>query len=665
MPQRTSASLITASNDNSQTITAETLASDTLPTSAVPTIGDVVAARFGRRDLMKGLLAATALSAITGPLTFLAKRAEAATFTFTEVSHGVDETHHVAPGYDADILIRWGDPVLADAPAFNPLKQTAEGQAKQFGYNNDYIGFTALPAGSNGTDHGLLCVNHEYTTSEHMFPNLPDPQAAMTKDLVDIEMAAHGGSVIEIVKYNGKWQVVPGSRYARRITSETPMRIAGPAAGHDRMKTSYDKTGAQVRGMVNNCAGGMTAWGTSLTCEETFNNYFVGELPAGHAETVNYKSYGVPGKEYAWGKFHARFDIGKEPTEANRIGWIVEIDPYDPKSVPVKRTAIGRFKHEGAESIVNSDGRVVLYSGDDERFAFVYRFVTAGKFNPTDRAANRDLLDSGTLYAGQFTADGKVQWLPLVYGNGPLTAENGFRSQADVVIETRRAAQLMGATPMDRPEDVEPTKTTGKVYIALTNNDRRKPEQVDAANPRAANQWGQVLEMTAPGGDHTADSFTWEILVKCGDPKVAEIGAMWNPATSQNGWFACPDGCATDTQGRLWISTDQGAAWKKASGTADGIFAVETRGEARGTSKMFFRVPVGAEMTGPLILADDRTMFCAVQHPSVDGPEAWDKFGRKSNYADPATRWPDFKPDMPTRPSVVVITKQDGGIIGS
>lgn len=654
-----------ASNDNTPTITA--LAVDDVMLTE-QTIGDVIAARFGRRDLMKGLLAATALSAITGPLAFLSSRqaqAMGSAFGFSEIAHGVDETHHVAPGYDADILIRWGDPVTADAPAFDPMRQTAAAQAKQFGYNNDYVGFVPLPVGSTSADHGLLCVNHEYTTSVQMFPNMPDPRSAMTKPLVDIEMAAHGASVVEIRKQSGKWQAVAGSRYGRRITSETPIRMSGPAAGHDRMKTGADPTGTQVRGMVNNCAGGVTAWGTYLTCEENFNNYFVGELAAGHPEEANYKSYGVPGKEYSWGKFHDRFDIGKEPNEANRFGWVVEIDPHDPASVPVKRTALGRFKHEGAESLVNKDGRVVLYSGDDERFAYIYRFVTAGCYNASDRAANRDLLDSGTLYAAKFSADGKLEWLPLVFGNGPLTVANGFRGQADVVIETRKAARLLGATAMDRPEDVEPVKGGDKIYVALTNNDRRKPEQIDAVNPRPLNQWGHIVEMTAPGGDHAAVTFGWEILVKCGDPAVADIGAMWNPATTQNGWFACPDMLATDGQGRLWIGTDQGANWKKASGTADGIWAVDTKGAARGTSRMFFRVPVGAEMCGPVFTSDDRTLFCAVQHPAVDGPEHWAPFGRKSTFADPATRWPDFKPDMPVRPSVVVITKQDGGVIGS
>ena len=640
-----------------------------------PTMGDVIVSRFGRRDLMKGLLAATAITAIASPLAaVLPRRAEAqaagSAFNFTEVPHGVDANHHVAPGYSADVLIRWGDPVTADAPAFDPYNLTAEAQSKQFGYNNDYIGVFPLPMGGASGDRALLCVNHEYTALYLMMPNLADQQAKdvrfkdMTKALADIEMAAHGGSVVEVVKQNGKWSVVKGSPYNRRITAETPMRISGPAAGHDRMKTSYDASGTMVRGMINNCAGGTTPWGTYLSAEENFNNYFSGKVD-GHKEEANYKSYGIPGGEYAWGMFHDRFDLNKEENEANRFGWIVEIDPYDANATPVKRTSIGRFKHEGAETIVNADGRVVVYSGDDERFAFVYKFVTAGRYNPNDRAANRDLLDSGTLYAAKYTDDGKIEWLPLVHGQGPLTAANGFNSQADVLIETRKAARLLGATPMDRPEYVVPNPKTNKVYVMLTNNDRRQPAQLDKINDRAGNLWGQVLEMTPANGDHASTAGTWDLVVKAGNPADPSTGAQWNMATSQNGWFACPDGCAVDNQGRLWVATDQGGGWKKASGTADGVWALDTEGAARGTGKHFYRVPVGAEMCGLTFTSDDRTMLVSVQHPAADGPELWEGFGRKSSFADPATRWPDFDSKTPTRPSVVAITKQGGGVIGS
>lgn len=296
----------------------------------------------------------------------------------------------------------------------------------------------------------------------------------------------------------------------------------------------------------------------------------------------------------------------------------------------------------------------------DERFDYVYKFVTTGKFDPNNRAANLDLLDEGTLHVAKFAEDGSFEWLPLVHGQGPLTPENGFASQADVLIETRRAADLLGATKMDRPEDIQPNAVNGKVYVMLTNNSRRKADQADAANPRADNAFGHLIELAEEGGDFAATKGRWEILLKCGDPSVAEVGASFSTSTTANGWFGMPDNCAVDAAGRLWVATDGNSP--KATGRTDGIWAVDTEGAARATSKLFFRVPVGAEMCGPLLLPDMQTMFVAVQHPA-DGGEDWEGFGRPSYYEDLSTRWPDFKDDMPTRPSVVVITRQGGGKI--
>lgn len=642
--------------------------------SANATIGDIIAERLSRRDLMKGALAVTAITAAVSPLALAsaerARAAEAAnavvpTFNFAEIAAGSDEMHHVADGYDADVLIRWGDKVLGDAPEFDPHAQSAAAQARLFGYNNDFLGFIPL---DGRRDHGLLVVNHEYTSEELMFPRLGRQDqdakfAGMTAELVGIEMMAHGGSVIEIRKTDGKWAVVPDSRYARRITAETEMRISGPASGNEWMKTAAEPTGTRVHGMINNCAGGVTPWGTWLSCEENINGYFWGKAAAeGSGDAAQaLRRYGAPAEWYAWGKFHDRFSVAKEPNEINRFGWVVEIDPLDPASVPVKRTAMGRFKHEGAANIVNRDGRFVVYQGDDERFDYVYRFVTEAIVDPDNRAANRDILDRGTLSVARFNADGSGEWLPLVHGGdeGWLTKAFGFRDQGDVVIHARLAADLLGATKMDRPEDVEANPKTGKVYVILTNNTKRKPEQIDAANPRAANPFGHIIEITPDDGDHAAPTFRWEILVKCGDPSIATVGASFNPATSKDGWFANPDNVAVDSDGRLWIATDGNSAPR--TGRNDGIWAMETEGPLRGTSKLFFRVPNGAEMCGPAFTPDLETFFVAVQHPGEaddDGP-----LSPSGTFENPSTRWPDFKPGMPPRPSVVAITKKGGGKI--
>ncbi|GAB1583655.1 PhoX family protein [Phyllobacterium phragmitis] len=632
-----------------------------------PTMGEIIAKRFSRRGFLQGSLAVSAIAATVSPLALLtaehAKAESGSAFSFKEVEAGVDDKHHVAEGYDADVLLRWGDPLFLDAPAFDPTKQTADAQAKQFGYNNDYVGYIPLEGSST---HGLLVVNHEYTNPHLMFPGLVTvtegkiKQNPLSKDQVDVEMAAHGGTIVEIRKVDGKWQPVLDGKYNRRITANTEMQLSGPAAGHDRLKTKADPTGTKVFGTVNNCAGGVTPWHTYIMAEENIHGYFSGELPADHPEAANYKRMGIPEGAYEWANFYDRFDISKEPNEPNRFGWVVEVDALDPNSVPKKRTALGRVKHEGAESIVNKDGRVVFYLGDDERFDYVYKFVTAGKFNPDDRAANMDLLDEGTLYVAKFSEDGTVEWMPLVFGQGPLTAENGFKSQADVLIETRRSADLLGATKMDRPEDVQPNGVTGKVYVMLTNNTKRTEEQVDAANPRAKNAFGHIIEIAEADGDFAATKGTWEVLLKCGDPSIADVGATFSTETTKNGWFGMPDNCAVDSAGRLWVSTDGNN--NKDTGRTDGLWAVDTQGEARATSKLFFRVPVGAEMCGPLFTPDDETAFVAVQHPA-DGGEDWEGHGRPSYYEDLSTRWPDFRDDLPTRPSVVAITKQGGGKI--
>lgn len=614
----------------------------------------LIAARLSRRE---ALLAGIAAATLGSPRD--AEAAGPSTLGFKELQLGMDETHHVADGYEAQVLIRWGDKVMADAPAFDPAMLTAAAQEKQFGYNCDYIGFHPLPLGSPGSDHGLLAVNHEYVNSNLMFAGLGagrDANLKTSKAQVEVELAAHGMSIIEVKKTGGAWSVVEGSKYARRITGVTPMQISGPAAGHDRLKTSADPTGTRVLGMLNNCAGGMTPWGTVLTGEENINGYFGGDrdkLP----EAALYKRYGI-GREawYSWPKHVDRFSIDKEPNEPHRFGWVVEIDPYDPASTPIKRTAIGRLKHEGATYALAPDNRVVIYTGDDERGEYVYKFVTTGRYDAADRVANANLLDDGTLYVAQLADDGGVKWLALVHGQGPLTAENGFNSQADVLINTRGAADLLKATPMDRPEDVETNPVTGTVYVMLTNNTNRKPEQIDKANPRASNAHGHIVEIIPPKvdgkPDHAAIDAKWSIFILGGKPGI-DAGARYHRMTSENGWLSCPDNCAFDSKGRIWIATDGAPT---AAGIADGIWAADVTGYGRGLTRLFFQAPTGAEVCGPTLTPDDQTLFLAIQHPGEDPGSTFEK---------PSTRWPDFKPEMPPRPSVVVITKKGGGIIGS
>jgi len=637
-------------------------ASDDIPSNPLhnPTIGEIIARR-SRRDVMRGMLGVSAMSAMVSPAALFAARAaeaqsQGASFDFTELDAGVTADQRVAEGYDAHVLIRWGDPVEADAPDFDPMNQSAEAQEKQFGYNNDFIGYVPLPAGSDNSEHGLLAVNHEYTNEELMFPNYSED----TAETVAIEQAAHGLTVVEVSKDgpNGQWTYKKDSPYNRRISGRsTPLTISGPAAGHARLKTSADPTGLNIIGTLNNCAGGVTPWGTTLHAEENFHGYFGGTLEEGHRETRNHARYGVPGEWYSWAKFDRRFDVGQEPNEANRFGWIVELDPYDPNSTPVKRTALGRFKHEAAWVAVADDGRIGVYMGDDQRFDYLYKFVSNNRYDPNDRRANFGLLDDGTLFVARFHENGKVDWLPLVWGTGPLTPENGFESQADVLIETRVAADLVGATPMDRPEDVEVDPTSGHVYVMLTNNSQR--EDTNPANTRAPNPHGHIVDI-ATGKDYGSLQDDWSVLVQCGNPENPDEEAVWGPATTESGWFSSPDNCAIDNRGRLWVTTDGNSAAE--TSRSDGVWAMETEGELRGSAKHFYSCPAGAEMCGPYFTPNDETLFLAVQHPADNG-EDWPEFGQPSTFENPSTRWPDFQDGMPARPSVVSVVKSGGGKI--
>lgn len=559
---------------------------------------------------------------------------------FRDLPSVVTPNDAVAKGYAANILIRWGDPVLSDAPVFAPDAKTPQAQERQFGSNNDFIGFFPLPWNSNNSVHGLLAVNHEYASTKVFYAG-KTPETITETD-VRAEMASLGLSIIEVRKSGGDWRVVEGSRFARRITPMTPMRLSGPAAGHSRLRTSDDPSGLNVLGTISNCAGGKTPWGTVITAEENFQNMFRGAPSNDHPEAAQLSAYGIKGDgKSPWGKYETRFDASVEPHEANRFGYMVEFDPYDPASVPVKRTHLGRFRHEAASIVIAPNGRLVAYLGEDRMNGGIFRFVSKNPYRRTmSKAEAGALLDEGELSVARFS-ERRLTWIPLTPGNGALAR---YETLGDLLIETQIAAELAGGTPMDRPEDIEVNPVNGLIYVNLTRGDSRTV--ADAANPRARNKDGHILELIPPSGDHTAAEFKWNVLLLCGGDGT---GARYGQGTRTV--MSGPDNIAFDPKGRLWVATDNDRWNDPSMPIPNGLFACEVDGSRRAQVKFFYNVPSGAELCGPEFTPDGRTLFVAVQHPD------WSKAPEKGN-------WPDWKPGLPPRASVVAITRNDGGPIG-
>ena len=570
---------------------------------------------------------------------------------FKGIPASTADTIILPEGYQYQVLASWGDPIFPDAPAFDPSGKTlASAQERQFGDNNDGMSFFPLDA-----NRGVLAINHEYINPELMFAH---QGKAMTAEDVKTSQAAHGVSVIEVVKQDGRWVVDKAGKLNRRITASTPMDITGPAAGHDLMKTSADATGTKALGTINNCANGFTPWGTYLTCEENFNNYF-GTADAAFALSDHMKRYGIESKDtrYHWSQFDERFDIAKNPNEMNRFGWVVEIDPMDPNSTPKKHTALGHIKHENAEVVVNPDGRLVVYMGDDERGEYLYKFVSSGHYKAEDKQANSKLLDEGTLYVAKFNSannelKGQGEWIELTHGKNGLTKENGFADQGEVLIKTRQAATQVGGTTMDRPEWVAVHPNGKTVFCTLTNNKNRgkKDNQpIDGVNPRAENPYGQIVRWTPTNADHAANTFDWDLFVLAGNPTVHKEGLMAGSANiNPKNMFNSPDGIGFDKDGRLWIQTDGNYSNKKefgGMGNNQMLCADPNTGEIR----RFLTGPVACEVTGLTFTPDYTTMFVGIQHPGEDlEPSHFPAGG-------------DSKP----RSSVIVITRTDGGVIGA
>lgn len=603
------------------------------------------------------------------------------------------------PGYTHDVLIRWGESLSPSAPDLDATKldsgallapNAAEHQRLQFGQNCDAIHFFPL---SGRGDRGVLCVNNEYTDDALMFPGHPGftgissgASRAYVKEhpqVVSVAKAAQGVSVIEVRRVRGRWQFVKDSPLNRRITADTPMDVGGPARGSALMRTKADPEGVRVFGTMANCAGGETPWGTYLTAEENIQDYFanLGQLKArsdvdpfiveAHRRFRMWKAQSL----YNWDIADARFDLATTPTEPFRFGWIVEIDPRDPTSTPIKRTALGRFAHEGASPVIAQNGRVAVYMGDDDRFEYVYKFISTARFDPKNRAANRNLLDQGTLHVARFDASGTGQWLPLVFDpKGPLNAAAGFRDQADVLIKARMAAYVLGATPMDRPEDVEANPTTGRIYVACTRNENRTAQsksttyggrEIDsgpnAANPRGANAFGHIIEIREAGDDHTSLEFSWEVFLLAGDPSGGRLITDLSQVKTDSAYYAgyanaadlspigSPDNIGFDNAGNLWIVTDG----TQPNGANDGCWVCPTTGPNRGRLQQFMSGPVGCEVCGCQFTPDGETLFMSIQHPGEGGTTA-----------EPRSHWPDGPGTQP-RASVIAIGKQGGGVIGS
>ncbi|MCH6161336.1 PhoX family protein [Streptomyces marispadix] len=660
-------------------------------TSGNEYVGDVIARVLSRRSVLRagavagvaaaatatGACSAGSAGALSAGDADAAKGKPAKGLRFTPVEPNTDDKVTVPEGYGQNIVIRWGEPILRGAPDFDPKKQSAKAQKGQFGYNNDFLSLLPLDekeAQEGGGKRQLLVANHEYTDENLMFAgyDADDP----TREQAEIGWAAHGLSVVVVEgeKGTGALKAVPRHRLNRRVTATTAFEVTGPAAGSKWLRTSEDPEGRKVLGTLNNCSGGTTPWGTTLHGEENIDQYFANTAKVKDDEhRKRLERYALKGTETErkWERFDDRFDVVKEPYEPHRFGWVVELDPYDPESAPRKRTALGRFKHEAAQPRLTGDGRPVVYMGDDERFEYLYKFVSSKRMrrggSRADHEHNMSLLDHGTLYVAKLTGDspegeidgsgelpagdhefdGRGEWIPLATGDEShvegMTAD-------EVYVFTRIAGDKAGATKMDRPEDVEPSPRTGRVYAALTNNTDRGAAgkaRPDEANPRKNNKHGHVLEFAEHGDDPAARRFTWRLFLVCGDPE--------DPGTYFGGFpkdqvspISCPDNVAFDDYGNLWLATDDGQL-----GFHDGLFGVATTaGSRRGEVRQFLTVPNGAETCGPLI--QDRRVLVSVQHPGeIDG----------ASVEEPASQWPDG-PGSYVRPAVVSVWRKDGGDIG-
>ncbi|MEM7544829.1 MAG: PhoX family phosphatase [Pseudomonadota bacterium] len=600
---------------------------------------EIVERAIGRRGFLGGVLAFGSVAAIGAGIAPDAQAAaHSSRFAFDQIPTSTADAISLPPGYSSHVVVRWGDPLTSDGPAFDHATLgTGATQAVTFGDNIDGMELFQIDGAT------VIVVNNEYTNRKVLWPS----GAPETDDDVLKGKMAHGLSIVEIADTDGDWGVVLDSQYNRRVTPDTPMEITGPARGHDLLKTAADPDGVQSLGTWNNCGSGLTPWGTYLACEENFNGYF-SAADADHEVSPELARYGISAEDwgYGWAKIDERFDVSKHPNEPNRAGWVVELDPSDPTSIPKKRTALGRFKHENAEVVVNTDGRIAIYMGDDERGEFVYRYLSNGVYAP---GADTDaLMTDGTLYAGKFHDDGTGEWLALT----PETT--GMANLAEVVIHARQAASKMGATTMDRPEWISANPNKAEVFCCLTNNKNRgvKPNaggddtSVNGPNPREKNLFGQVVRWRPAGGDHTADRFEWDLFVMAGNPEVHEDARAGSDNVNAGNMFNSPDGLAFDSSGIVWIQTD-GDDSNEGDFAGQGNNMMLAGDPATGEIRRFLVGPRDCEVTGLTWSPDRTTMFVGIQHPGDSGNSHWPEGG-----------------DATPRSAVIAVRRDDGGLVG-
>jgi secreted PhoX family phosphatase len=600
----------------------------------------VVDSAMSRRGFLGSLIAFGSGATVMG--TGLLKGTTAlagahATFAFDPIAAFTDNTVHVPEGYMWRPVARWGDALFSSAPDF-VNGHGVSGSDLIFGENTDGMELFNI----DGAE--VIAVNHEYVNPDINL-DAREEGVAPTEDDVMKLMNLQGVTIMEVAMGENGYQVVVDSPFNRRIHHNTPMNLAGPAAGHPLLQTSADPSGTQVLGTLNNCGSGRTVWGTYLTCEENFNGYF-GSTAADARLPDGFDRYGISDESrYAYDLYHARFDYSAEPNEANRFGYIVEIDPANPESTPVKRTALGRFKHENAAMTLADDGRVVVYMGDDERGEFMYKFVSNGTYS--EGGSTDGLLDDGTLYAAVFHADGTGEWMALT----PETT--GMEDQAMVCIHTRQAASAVGATTMDRPEWIAVSTTLPEAYCCLTNNSRRAPGFTNAGgdlaepapgtpNPRAENRYGQIVRWRPEGEDHGATDFTWDLYVMAGNPVVGLGAYAGSDNVTEGNMFNSPDGMQVDTTGLIWIQTD-GDDSNEGPYTGMGNNQMLIGHPETGEIARFMTGPSGSEVTGLTWNSDRTVAFVGIQHPGGT--------------------WPDGGDSVP-RSSVVAVWREDGAAIG-